>query len=150
MTLSTFTIDDIRKLNPCYDPARYLPEDWIGTALDVLRVTACPVEDRFWVVFHEGWIDDRALRLFAVWCARQAMALIGNPDPRSITACDVAERFANGEATSEELAAARVAAGEAAWVAAWVAAGEAAREAAREAAWVAQINHLIEMLEEIQ
>ncbi|WP_175835760.1 hypothetical protein [Burkholderia multivorans] len=52
---------------------------------------------------------DRDIRLFAVWCARQVEHLM--QDQRSKDALDVAERFANGEATEEE----RVAAEAAAW-----------------------------------
>ncbi len=54
----------------------------------------------------ETW-NDSTLRLFAVWCAREALKLVENPDPRSINACDVAERYANGDATMDELDAAR-------------------------------------------
>ena len=54
---------------------------------------------------------DRETRLFAVWCARQVQHLM--TDPRSIAALDVAERFANGEATESERAAAWDAAGDA-------------------------------------
>jgi hypothetical protein len=50
--MKTYTIDDIRKYNPCYDPTRYLPEGWTGTAIDILNVKECPVRDRLWVV---GW-----------------------------------------------------------------------------------------------
>jgi hypothetical protein len=154
--LKVYTLQDIRDLHPCYDPAKYLPEDWQGTAIDILKVDACPPEDRLWVV--SNWLDDRTLRLFAVWCAREALNLIDSPDPRSIAACDVAERFANGEATADELAAARAAAWaaarDAARAAAWAAARDAARAAAWAAAWdaawdaarAAQIKHLIEML----
>lgn len=137
--MKTFTIADIRSWDPCYDPARYLPEDWEGTVLDLLRIKAIPVEDRFWVVLREDLIDAKTLRLFAVWCARQVQHLM--TDSRSIEAIDVAEKFALGEATQEELAAARVAARDAARVAAgdaaWVAARAAARDAARDAAGVA-------------
>jgi hypothetical protein len=70
-------------------------------------------------------------RLFAVWCARQVEHLM--TDERSKRACDVAERYALGQATDEELAAARDAARDAAW-AAWDAAWDAARDAARAAA----------------
>ena len=87
----------------------------------------------------ETW-DNRTARLFAVWCARETLKLVDNPDPRSVNACDVAERYANGEATDEELAAASAAAGDAAW--------DAARDAARAAAWDAQSKKLIEMLGE--
>ena len=79
-----------------------------------------------------GW-NERTAHLFAVWNAREALKFLANPDPRSVAACDVAERYANGEATSEELAAARAAAWDAAWDAAWA----AARDAAWDAAWVA-------------
>jgi hypothetical protein len=62
---------------------------------------------------------------------------------------DVAERFANGNATQEELAAARDAAWAAARDAAWAACA-AARDAARDAcaaARDAQKNKLIEIIE---
>ena len=120
MELKTLTIDDIRSFRPCYDPTRFLPEYWQGTVIDILRVTDCPAEDRLWVVCREDLIDARTLRLFAVWCARQALKLESDPDPRSVNACDVAERYANGEAT-DQLAAAR----DAAWAAARDAAGAA-------------------------
>lgn len=66
--------------------------------------------------------------LYAVWCARQVQHLM--VDPRSIDALDVAERYANGLATDDELAVA--------WDAAWDASREAAAGAAeRDAAWAA-------------
>ena len=86
-----------------------------------------------WVATRPGVLDDRALRQFAVWSARQVQHLM--TDPRSLTALDVAERHADGLATDEELHAARAAAGDAAWAAAWAAAGDAAWAAARAAAW---------------
>jgi hypothetical protein len=76
---------------------------------------------------------DREIRLFAVWCARQVEHLM--TDPRSIAALDVAERFANGQATADELDTAQAAAW-AAWAAraaAWGAAGAVAEDAARAA-----------------
>jgi hypothetical protein len=78
---------------------------------------------------------DREIRLYAVWCARQVQHLM--TDPRSIAALDVAERFANGEATRGDLDAARAAARAAAWAAAGAAAWAAARDAAWAAAWAA-------------
>ena len=110
MELNIKTIADIRALNPCYDPSRFAPEEWTGTALDVLKAEQVPAEDRLWIVCHDGWLDDRTLRLFAVWCARKSLSLIDNPDPRSVTACDISERYANGEATKEEFRTARGAA----------------------------------------
>lgn len=102
----------------------------------------------------ETW-NDKTLRLYAVWCAREALKPIDNPDPRSIAACDVAERYASGEATSKELNAVRdaawVAVRDAAWdaarvAAAWVAVRDAARAAARVTAVAAQNEKLCEML----
>lgn len=58
------------------------------------------IEDAVWCLRAvEGY--DREIRLFAIWCARQVQHLMS--DPRSIAALDVAERFANGEATDCEL-----------------------------------------------
>jgi hypothetical protein len=98
--------------------------------------------------------NDRTLRLFAVWCAREALKLVKEPDPRSVNAVDVAERYANGNATGDELHAAWAAARAAAWDAArdaardtaWAAARAAAWAAARAAARAAQSKKLIEML----
>jgi len=59
---------------------------------------------------------DRTMRLYAVWCARRVQHLMR--DSRSIAALDVAERFANGQATDAELAAALISARDAA-IAAW-------------------------------
>ena len=81
----------------------------------------------------ETWTE-RTARLFAVWCAREALKLDVNPDPRSVKACNVAERFANGEATQKELDAARSAA------------RSAAESAAESAAWSAQEKMLEEMV----
>jgi hypothetical protein len=99
---------------------------------------------------------DREIRLYAVWCARQAQHLM--TDPRSKNVLDVVERFANGQATRKEFnaagaaseaarasawaalaaagAASETASGAAARAAAWAGA-KAASEAASEAAWAA-------------
>lgn len=87
-------------------------------------------------------------RRYAVWCARQVEHLM--TDQRSLDALDGAERYANGQATDEELAGAGAAAGaaadaaaDAAWaawaarVAAWAAGAAGAAGAARVAARVA-------------
>ena len=75
---------------------------------------------------------DKEIRLFAVWCARQCQRLM--TDQRSLEALDTAEKYALGQATHKELAAA--------WAAAWAAAEadawdarNAVYEAARVAAW---------------
>jgi hypothetical protein len=55
--------------------------------------------------------DESKVRLFACWCVHQVEALLD--DERSRKALDVAERFALGGATAEELSAAEDAAREA-------------------------------------
>jgi len=74
---------------------------------------------------------DKEIRLYAVWCARQVQHLM--PDPSSLEALDVAEKFANGEATAEDLAEARTAARDAACDASC----DASCDAARDALWAA-------------
>ena len=132
------------------------------------------------------WMADaeRDLRLFACWCVRNTPLHDGRTawdlltDKRSQTAVEVAERYADGLATQDELDAAwaaawaaarnaRVAAGRAARDArvaagaaarnARVAAGAAARDArvaawdaARDAAWDAQNAQLEKMLLELE
>jgi hypothetical protein len=114
-------------------------------------VTACPGW-LVWVATRPDVLDDRTLRLFAVFCARSVEHLL--TDQRSRDAIDVAERFAKGEATAEELSAASDAARDAARSAArdaaraaWSAASDAASDAARaasdaasDAAWSAALS----------
>ena len=96
-------------------------------------------------------------RLFAVWCARQVQHLM--QDSRSIDALEVSEKFAMGNASTNELQvawaaavdaardavdAAWAAAVDAAWAAAWAAAGAAA-DAARAAAVDIQKEYLFNL-----
>lgn len=140
--LKTFTIDDIRSWGPCYDPLEKLPVGWHGTVLDIINLDNVSVDDKFWVVLREGLLSKKLMRLFAVWCARQVQHLMD--DERSLKALDVAEVFANGEATKEQLAAAFDAAfdvvSDAARAAASAAAFDAAFDAARAAARVAAFD----------
>jgi hypothetical protein len=80
-------------------------------------------------------VSDRKLRLFACACFRRVFGLL--PDEASRAAVEVAERFAEGLAGEEELAAARVAAWESVPQAAAEDAWEAARSSASAAAFAA-------------
>jgi hypothetical protein len=140
----------LQKHNACREGAAYartqksLAEVWDN----------CPkLEWLFWMLAKQPNKPEKELRLFAVWCARQVQHLM--KDKRSLDALDVAERFALGKASVEELRAARGAArgsadaadaadaargaargaADAAWYAAWDAA-DAARGSA-DAAWYA-------------
>ena len=132
------TLNKIRGHAPCADGWEKLlkhlgktrPDDEPLSLLTILDSNG--IGDTIWC-FRAVEGHDKEKRLFAVWCARQVQHLMA--DQRSIDALDVAERYANGLATDDELSAAWAAAGAAgddAW-AAWA----AARAAARAAAWAA-------------
>ena len=91
------------------------------------------LEDALWCCYAAPEYN-RVWRLYAVWCARQIQHLM--IDQRSLNALDVAERYANGQATDKELSAAEDAA-EDAWGAARTAAGATARAVAGIATGVA-------------
>ena len=76
--------------------------------------------------------NDRAVRLYAIWCARQVEHLDLTGVSRNIN--NISEQYENGNATFQELEAAREAALEASWGVAWDAAWGAAKEASWEAA----------------
>lgn len=154
----TVTLAALRKAGACYEGYNKLVHSIQGKAfsaedadrnsyipfkhdaeiplLDILKSNG--LDDALWTLRCISGAD-RDLRLFAVWCARQVEHLM--QDQCSKDALNVAERFANGEATDEERAAARDAARDAARAtardAARDAAGDAARAAARAAAWAA-------------
>lgn len=105
---------------------------------------------RLWIATRDGVMSERDIRMFASWCVRQVWHLL--TDERSKHAVDVAERFAQGNASRFELETARAAAldaardaavealaaaRESAQDAAWAAAQDAAQDAARDAAWAA-------------
>ena len=122
----------LRKLGAC-DEAR----EWADGKDLVTAWTTCNRSDwMLWLLDALGYRDDRTLRLFACWCVKQEPCWSLLSDERSRTAVEVAERYARGEATDEELAAARDAARDA-WYAAEVAAEAAAEVAAEAAAEVA-------------
>jgi hypothetical protein len=87
-----------------------------------------------WVATRPGVLTNYELRLFVVYCARSVEHLL--TDQRSKNAIEVAERFVNGDATDEELAAAWSDARDAAWAEACVAAVSGVRSSAH-AAWAA-------------
>ena len=128
------TLKKIRACHPCESGWTQLLKHLGKTTADdeplpfSVIITSNGLDDALWCC-HAAPEYDREWRLFAVWCARQVQHLM--IDKRSIEALDVAERFANGLATTQELAAAMAAA----WAAAWDAAGTAAMAAAGAAAW---------------
>ena len=136
------TLNKIRSRGPCVNGWENLLTHLGKTKaddepLDLLTILdSNGMDDALWC-FRAVEGCDKEIRLYAVWCAQQAHHLM--KDPRSIDVLDVAERFANGTASNEELAAAGAAAWAAAWDAAW---------AARAAAGDKQEEHLREILKE--
>jgi hypothetical protein len=98
MTVSTW----LRKHDACSEGYAWA----VSTCSTMQQVwdTANP-EWLIWVATRPGVLDDITLRRFACWCARQVWHLL--TDERSRHAVETAERFCDGKATLEELAAAR-------------------------------------------
>ena len=114
--MKTINNELIRSLTPCYDPSRYIKDE--AETLPILEWASkyrgtVPDKDIIWLLLHKEFLSDKELRLFAVWCVREALKLVDNPDPLSIEVCNVTERYANGEAMYAEL--------EAAWTAVYLA-----------------------------
>ena len=82
--MKTFTINDIRKWKPGYDPTKYLLPNWSGTVIDILNFKGVPFFDRLWVIMQTDLVSKKLMRLFAVWCARQVQHLM--KDERSLKA----------------------------------------------------------------
>ena len=110
------TLNKIREHSPCTDGWEKLLSYLGKTKADdePLALTTIldsnGLDDALWCLRAvEG--HDKEIRLYAVWCVRQVEHLL--KDQRSLDVLDVTERYANGEATQEELAAAT----DAAWAA---------------------------------
>jgi hypothetical protein len=96
----------IRTIKPSYDPSKYITDEneelpikeWIEKYRSLI-----PTDDIMRLLCRKEFLSKKDLRLFAVWCAREALKLVEKPDKRSVEACDVSERYANGQATKEEL-----------------------------------------------
>lgn len=125
----TITLNKIRAHSPC-------KSGWEKLLRHLGKTQADDEEFPLSVVLDSNGLDDalwccrclpeydREWRLFAVWCARKVQHLM--TDQRSITAIDVAERYAIGDATDDEL--------HAAWDAALAAARDVAH-VARDVSW---------------
>jgi hypothetical protein len=131
----TVTVDEVMAWGPCDGyPRERVEELWAGrrglTALEILDLKA-PGEDRLWAVLRNEFFTDAELRELACDYAESVIGYYerGFPgDDRPRNAIRVAGRFARGDATRDELSAAR----SAAW-----SATDAARSAALSAAWSA-------------
>ena len=102
------TLNKIREHDPCPDGWRKLlaglnkaePDDELLPLVTILKING--MDDALWAL--RATDCDRESRLLAVAYARLVKHLM--TDERSIACIDVAERFANGKATCDELEAA--------------------------------------------
>jgi hypothetical protein len=135
------TLNKIRAHSPCTDGWKKLLNNLSKTEADdepLLLTTILEsngLDDTLWCLRAVDG-HEREMRLFAVACARRVQHWM--TDKRSLDALDVAEKFANGQATQEELTAAWSAAMAAGRAAESGAASDAASDAAAWApAWAA-------------
>ena len=162
--MKTITYEQFLEFEPCYldgpkkkalmDSIAARRERW--SALDILELEEIPVGDRLWSLLWEELIDAPLLHEFACRCAERALSRVKNPDPRSVRTIEIKRAWIRGEATDDELEAARAAAlgaalgaaetsaldsaEAAAWYVARYAARYAARAAALDAAWAAALG----------
>lgn len=147
------TLKMVRKWKAHYPPPDQLAALYSKprSPLEVLTLTEGPwaamtPSDRLWTVLHEGVLSDRILRHFTCDRAEKALSYMTNPDSRSVEAVKVARRYADGEATDEELVAAQHAAYHASYahgvaeVAAYVTTYTSASDAANAAIAVAAVT----------
>ena len=108
--------------------------EWVGEKTMAEAWATCERADwMLWLVTRIDGSYTPRLRLAACACARTSLKYVPAGEDRPRLAIECAERYARGEATKDELAAARAAswgaarasagAAEAAWAAAWAAAG---------------------------
>ena len=147
------TLNKIRDYSPCKDGWEKLlkhlgksrADDEPLSLLTILKING--LDDALWCLRAvDGY--EKEIRLYAVWCARQLQHLM--TDQKSIEAIDVAERYAHGQSTGEELNLASSELKVAAWVAARAAAWAAARDAAWDAARAEQEAEFRRMLKEVK
>ncbi len=124
--------DFCERHNACNEGVRWAKRTGCTTMEELWLRDDMHPEYRIWIFTRKSVSNEATRRLFAVWCARQVQHLM--EDERSVAAIDVAERYANGEATEEEFAAASAAARDSASTATWDSARDAARDAAASAA----------------
>jgi hypothetical protein len=129
------TIEQVMSWEPCY-PQERVEELFAGrevlTIEDVFNLDI-PAEHKLWVLLREELIPAPVLHEFACRVAEQTLALLTNPDPRSVAAIAAKRAWLKGEITAEQLREAR----QAAWTAAEFSAITAAWPAVRFAAYYA-------------
>ena len=142
--METVTVEQVMSWKPCGDYDEEKVRKLCGTkpalsALEILSLNI-PDKDKLWAVLRNEFFTDKQLRHLACDFAGRVLPIwyAKYPDDHRPRICiETARRYADGQATNEDRAAAWEAAGEAARAAAGEAARATARAAARAAAWEA-------------
>ena len=108
MNTATVTVNEIDALGSHFNLSAYLPADWQGTVVDLLKAAQVPADDRVRIALRS--VPAGVQRRFAIACVRRLMADARVVDPRTLAAVETAERYADGLATEAELIAANAAA----------------------------------------
>ena len=119
----TVDADLIMSFGPCVDWPKSRIREVVPkrfSLIEFLRNTAIPARVRLWVALEGVFLTDRIMRLFACDCAERTLMRerergrhsdpSRDPDLESWNAIEVSRRYAVGDATEEELYAAREAA----------------------------------------
>ena len=108
------TLNAIRSHNPCREGWKKLLAHLGKTKADdeplsvITIIDSNGLDDALWCLRAVEGHDREKMRMYIAWCARPVQHLM--TDPRSVAAIEIAERFANGAATRDELVAAGAAA----------------------------------------
>ena len=101
----SITRQSLRAANACCSDQQIeqlVPEAGLSVA-EVAAKTDVPIADRIWCLIRAAGMTGKDQRLFACRCAMRALSGVATPDPRSLRAVEVSERYAEGTATKEEL-----------------------------------------------
>ena len=143
MTKYTVKLKDIRKNEPCEDRWKKLLEH-LGVSPSDAKTDETPIslmtildsngfDDCIWCFCALDEKHENSVRLLVCDFAERSMKYVSEDEKRPQLAIDTARKYANGQATKEELDAAWDSASDAALAAAWAAAWDSARDAASDA-----------------
>ena len=155
--MKSMTVDGIMNLGPCDGYTRERMEELRKTqcgrrkniTMQDILTSAEPPEYRLWLVLRNEFLTDKELQEIAIWCwekiARPIWEQHYPDDKRPHKAVRIKKLWLKGNATDDELGAARAAAWDAARDAAREAAGDAgdAVDAARAAAGAKICRHIL-------
>ena len=99
--MKTYSVRELSAVHESFDFSIFLGTQWTGTLVDFLQVST--IFDIIKIKVATHFIDDENNRLFAVWCARKAIASIGFYQSSLSDALNIAESYAKGSASQQEV-----------------------------------------------